>query len=151
TPHRKDSVLSVTSLNVPLRRRSIGKKSDAPPRRRKDTLILIPTKSSVIQSPSKVMNVIACIISLVLALTSSPDLTETKKASYRELCATLQELAFPQYPNDAVAAGLQGDVLVEIDIGKDGRITAAREQSGPAPLAAAARAAVLQWRFGKGP
>jgi len=97
------------------------------------------------------MNVIACIICLVLALTSSPDLTETKKASYRELCATLQELAFPQYPNDAVAAGLQGDVLVEIDIGKDGRITAAREQSGPAPLAAAARAAVLQWRFGKGP
>lgn len=97
------------------------------------------------------MKMTAFLIHLFLTLICLSNSSELKKASYHEVCATIQDFTFPQYPPDAVASGLQGDVLVEINIGKDGRVSSAREQSGPAALAAAAHSAVLQWQFGKGP
>jgi TonB family protein len=97
------------------------------------------------------MNMIAFIIYLTLTLTSFPALSGPKKASYRELCATLQHLILPQYPPDAISTGSQGDVLIDIEVDRDGKVSAVKEQSGPSILAAAAHAAVMQWRFGKGP
>src|SRR5262249_23036582 len=97
------------------------------------------------------MNITALLIYLALTLICASTSSGPKKASHRELCATIQDIISPQYPPDALASGLQDDVLVEIDIGKDGRVISAREQSGPAALAAAAHSAVLQWRFGNGP
>lgn len=91
------------------------------------------------------------IICLILTLASFPTLSGQKKASYREVCATIQNLVFPQYPPDAVSTGSQGDVLIYVEVDSNGKVSAVREQSGPAVLAAAARTAIAQWRFGKGP
>lgn len=94
---------------------------------------------------------IALITCLTLTFINFPALSGPKKASYREVCATVQYLALPQYPPDAVSTGLQADVLIDIEVDSDGKVSAVSEQSGPAVLAAAARAAIMQWRFGKGP
>src|SRR5262245_7222299 len=94
---------------------------------------------------------IAFIICLTLTLSDFPALGGPKKASYRELCATVQHLVLPQYPPDEVSTNSQGDVLLDIEVDKEGRVSALREQSGPAILAKAAHTPVMQWRFGKGP
>jgi protein TonB len=55
----------------------------------------------------------------------------------------------PQYPPDALAAGLTGRVVVRVVIGKDGRVVRAgvQQSSGVPSLDASALAAVRQWRF----
>src|SRR5262245_57256371 len=94
---------------------------------------------------------IVFIICLTFALINSPTLSGPKLASYREVCATIQGLVLPQYPPDAVSTGFQGHVLIDIDVDRDGKVSSVKEQSGPTALAAAAHAAAIQWRFGKGP
>jgi protein TonB len=55
----------------------------------------------------------------------------------------------PEYPADALAAGLTGRVVVRVVIGKDGRVVRAgiQQSSGVPSLDASALAAVRQWRF----
>lgn len=55
----------------------------------------------------------------------------------------------PEYPADALAAGLTGRVVVRVVIGKNGRVVRAgiQQSSGVPSLDAAAVAAVRQWRF----
>lgn len=53
----------------------------------------------------------------------------------------------PQYPAEAVKAGLQGVVTVECTVGTDGRVTNATAVEGDSPLSEAAVAAVRKWRF----
>jgi len=51
----------------------------------------------------------------------------------------------PVYPPEAMAAGIQGDVELNIVIGLDGRVKLAEPTSGDPILAAAAQQAVKQW------
>lgn len=53
----------------------------------------------------------------------------------------------PEYPEDARAARIQGDVVCEILIDKQGTIVEAKILSGPPELHAASLAAVRQWTF----
>ena len=53
----------------------------------------------------------------------------------------------PVYPADALAAGIQGLVLIEAIIAKDGSVQRARVLQGVAELDEAAMAAVTQWRY----
>jgi protein TonB len=55
----------------------------------------------------------------------------------------------PEYPADALAAGLTGRVVVRVVIGEDGRVVRAAIQrsSGVPSLDASALSAVRQWRF----
>lgn len=53
----------------------------------------------------------------------------------------------PEYPLLARQMKVQGAVVLQVLIGKDGVIQGLRVQSGPAILADAAREAVRQWRF----
>ena len=53
----------------------------------------------------------------------------------------------PVYPASAVAAGIQGVVVVEVQVGADGTVTQARTLRSVAALDQAALAAVRQWRF----
>ncbi len=53
----------------------------------------------------------------------------------------------PVYPANAMAAGIQGVVVVEIQVGTDGAVTQARALRSIATLDQAALAAVRQWRF----
>jgi len=53
----------------------------------------------------------------------------------------------PEYPEQALAQHVQGPVLLDLRIGKDGTVEEIKVVSGDAQLAAAAAAAVRQWRF----
>lgn len=53
----------------------------------------------------------------------------------------------PAYPAFARQAHVEGTVVLQAVIGADGRVAAVRVASGPALLAAAARRAVLGWRY----
>ncbi len=53
----------------------------------------------------------------------------------------------PQYPEEARKAGVDGTVLVQALVGKDGRVSDVRVQKSIPALDAAAVACVYQWRF----
>jgi protein TonB len=53
----------------------------------------------------------------------------------------------PIYPPNAKRAGIEGDVLLRILIGTDGRVTVLDVVSGNQMLRDAARQAVLQWGY----
>ena len=53
----------------------------------------------------------------------------------------------PVYPETARAAKTQGDVVLQVQVGEDGRVSSARVLSGPAMLRSAAIDAVAQWQF----
>ena len=53
----------------------------------------------------------------------------------------------PQYPPAAVAAHRSGDVVLEVQVAKDGSVSNVRTLSGDPLLAAAAAAAVRKWRY----
>jgi protein TonB len=53
----------------------------------------------------------------------------------------------PIYPSAARRAGVQGTVVLQAEISKEGRIVNLRLISGPEELAPAAIGAVQQWRY----
>jgi TonB family protein len=53
----------------------------------------------------------------------------------------------PEYPAEARQRQMQGAVVLDVRIGRDGAVQDAKLVSGESPLASAAIAAVKQWRF----
>lgn len=53
----------------------------------------------------------------------------------------------PIYPIGARSASIEGDVVISISIGKDGKVTDAKVVSGPSLLRAAALDAVRHWKY----
>jgi TonB family protein len=53
----------------------------------------------------------------------------------------------PAYPAEALAAGISGEVLIEVTVDEQGNVAAAEGVSGDRILAEAAIAAVRQWKF----
>jgi protein TonB len=53
----------------------------------------------------------------------------------------------PEYPEVARLAGIDGDVLLRIFVGRDGTVRDMDPVSGPSVLARAAMRAVEQWRY----
>jgi protein TonB len=53
----------------------------------------------------------------------------------------------PVYPEEARQQGIQGSVVLDLHIGKDGAVQRVDLISGPALLAEASTAAVKQWQF----
>lgn len=61
--------------------------------------------------------------------------------------ALLESQVAPQYPERALRAGLDGTVVLQASIGKDGRVRDLKLVSGYLVLARAACDAVKQWRY----
>lgn len=53
----------------------------------------------------------------------------------------------PEYPRLAKQAGIQGDVVLEALLDKDGRVRNVEVKSGPTMLAESAKDAVSQWVY----
>ena len=74
-------------------------------------------------------------------------------ASVRVTCINKNDRVNPRqwtpatYPPEAVAASVQGVVIVELEIGMDGRVADARIVRSVPLLDEAATAAVRQWEF----
>ena len=67
----------------------------------------------------------------------APDLAESR----------LRQRTEPQYPSEAQAAHLTGEVVLEVLVGADGAMVSSRPVSGDPLLAAAAAEAVRAWRY----
>jgi TonB family protein len=67
----------------------------------------------------------------------SPEKAETRLLSRTE----------PQYPSEALAAHRFGNVVLEVQVAEDGSVSNIRTLSGDPELAAAAAAAVSNWRY----
>jgi TonB family protein len=63
------------------------------------------------------------------------------------MAAKLLRKVTPEYPAVAKAARIQGTVVLEAIIGKDGRVGDLRTLSGPTPFIQAATDAVRQWTY----
>lgn len=53
----------------------------------------------------------------------------------------------PQYPESARKKGIQGNVTLDVVVGKDGSVKSAKVTDGPKDLAKAAVKAVKQWKY----
>jgi protein TonB len=60
---------------------------------------------------------------------------------------TLLHRVEPEYPDDARAQKVEGPVVLEVQIGRDGAVEDVKLTNGPPLLARAATDAVKQWRF----
>ncbi len=63
------------------------------------------------------------------------------------MAANLLSSPAPLYPAQASAAQVQGEVIVEAIVGRDGEVVETRVVSGPPLLRAAAESAVQRWRY----
>src|SRR5215469_3413235 len=63
--------------------------------------------------------------------------------------ATILHRAPAEYPRAAMLKGVQGTVVVEVDVDADGLVADARVLSGPVELRNAALRSVLDWHFSK--
>lgn len=63
------------------------------------------------------------------------------------MAANLLSSPLPMYPVQARAAGVQGEVVVEAVVGRDGNVVETRVVSGPPLLRDAALGAVQQWQY----
>ena len=53
----------------------------------------------------------------------------------------------PQYPEEAKARNIQGDVVLQVEVGRDGHVAFVTPISGNTVLADAAVEAVKQWEY----
>jgi TonB family protein len=67
----------------------------------------------------------------------APDVAESR----------LRQRSEPQYPPDALAAHVTGEVVLEVVVGPDGLVASIRTVSGDPALAASAADAVRAWRY----
>jgi TonB family protein len=72
---------------------------------------------------------------------------QTLRISQGVVQGMLMKRVQPEYPPQALKMRIQGTVVLDATIGKDGRITGVKEVSGNATLARAAIQAVKQWKY----
>ncbi len=89
----------------------------------------------------------------VVNATSTPSATSVRptpqrvRASQKVTNNLLISSVAPIYPPDAKRRHLTGTVVLQVVIGKDGRIAKIKQISGPDELASAAMTAVQQWVY----
>jgi protein TonB len=91
---------------------------------------------------------VALASALGFAQTTSPP-SEISRVHLSEAAAAqlLLKKVDPEYPPNAQRAGIEGDVVLRILIGVDGRVTVLGVLSGNSALRDAARKAVAQWQY----
>jgi TonB family protein len=81
------------------------------------------------------------------AQSSAPGATDLVELSAEAAAASLLHRVEPEYPEEARQQRLQGPVVLQVHIGRDGSVESATQISGQDILGKAAVAAVRQWRF----
>jgi TonB family protein len=82
-----------------------------------------------------------------LAATRTSDVVERLSVPPEVMMKQATHRVLPDYPADARNAGIQGVVVLQAVIGRDGRVLAVRPLSGPSQLWDAAQDAVRWWQF----
>jgi len=79
--------------------------------------------------------------------TSAPSISDVQVSVPPDVESRLKQRVEPDYPPEAIAAQIQGDVVLDVLIGKNGKIKKVSVGSGDPILANAAVAAVKGWRY----
>jgi TonB family protein len=91
------------------------------------------------------------IVTGALPLTAAPQgVVDAPGVSVQTGSAPLMHRAPVVYPQDAIAKGIQGTVVVQAKLGADGSVADALVVSGPEELRKAALQSVLNWHFDRG-
>jgi TonB family protein len=69
------------------------------------------------------------------------------RVSQEELASHLMTYVRPIYPTTAQSAKVQGDIVINVEIGPDGLVRSTKVVSGPPMLRHAAASALKQWRY----
>jgi protein TonB len=78
----------------------------------------------------------------------APKLPEAKKPVVSHVLSGIAtKRVEPVYPQIAIAAGVKGDVVVEVTVSEEGQVISAHVLSGPPLLRDAALQAARGWRF----
>jgi TonB family protein len=78
---------------------------------------------------------------------SSPELTQRVRVGGNVMTSKIEHQVPPVYPPDALAAHVEGDVVLHSILAKDGSVKELQYISGPPLLMRAAMDAVRQWRY----
>ncbi len=99
--------------------------------------------------PCLLLTAAAVLIVILTCGTSSAQaqIAEVPSLSTEELATHLMKFVAPTYPQIAIAARVQGDVTLQIEIAPEGLVRSVTAVSGPAMLRQTAVSAVRQWRY----
>jgi protein TonB len=119
---------------------STGKKTQAPG---EDTAPQLPSPLAVASPNDKNLSGLVASVPTVLPKPSLSTVKISQGVSQGLLIKRVQ----PRYPQNALAMRVQGSVLLQATINKEGNISNLKTISGDAVLARAASEAVKQWRY----
>ncbi len=97
--------------------------------------------------PNSVVKVLTPTTVQTTETTTQTNTTTTLQVHARDIAGNRDKFVEPIYPPDAKAAGIQGSVVLDAVIGKDGMISSLKPVSGPPELTKAAWVAVKQWTY----
>ncbi len=92
-------------------------------------------------------NPVVKVLTPTTAQTTQTTTTTTLQVHASDIAGSRDKFVEPVYPPDAKAAGIQGSVVLDAVIGKDGQISSLKLVSGPPELTKAAWEAVKQWTY----
>jgi TonB family protein len=98
---------------------------------------------------SSILLLAAVIVVRSLPLEAAPQVKDAPGVSVGEAEANLLHRVAVEYPPEARAKGIQGNVVLEVQIDETGAVSDARVISGPQELRKAALQSVLQWHYSK--
>ncbi len=97
--------------------------------------------------PNPVVKVLTNVVVEPIHTTTQTNTTSTLQIRPGDIAGNRDKFVEPIYPPDAKAAGIQGSVVLDAVIGKDGNIASLKLVSGPPELTKAAWEAVKQWTY----
>jgi TonB family protein len=72
---------------------------------------------------------------------------QTAQVSAADMAGLVDHKVLPQYPEEALAKGIQGDVIFKINVDENGKIVGSELVQGPPLLVAATRDALRDYTF----
>jgi TonB family protein len=97
--------------------------------------------------PNPVVKVLTPTVVQTAQTTTHTNAVSTTQILPDDIAGNRDKYVEPVYPTDAKAAGIQGSVVLNAVIGKDGNIASLKLVSGPPELTKAAWDAVKQWTY----
>jgi TonB family protein len=79
--------------------------------------------------------------------TVSAQTSQIPTMTQEELASHLMTYVSPTYPAPAQSAHIQGDIVINVEVGPDGLIRSSKVLSGPSMLRVAAVSTLKQWRY----
>ncbi|MGD0647715.1 MAG: M56 family metallopeptidase [Acidobacteriaceae bacterium] len=98
-------------------------------------------------SPNPVVKVLTNVVVEPIQTNIQTNTVSTIQIRPGDIAGNRDKYVEPVYPPDAKAAGIQGSVILDAVIGKDGMISSLKLVSGPPELTKAAWNAVKQWTY----